>query len=208
MATTRRRIRLLPNCCPLSWIIFMVSMSPVIPEMIYRVDPLGKYLSNLRFFFFILFYDYYTFFSSVLCVSLCVTWVPECRGQTNNKHEAKMFDGKIWNQTRLRVFSCMLYNSVDLCLYICLESNKNQAAKWKRRCEWIKISQQNKKNNRNVIIQFTFGLFFFFFFCYVDRNRYKNHFFFQCFSFDYQLKTFQHCNFYEVKCEDIFRPFL
>lgn len=37
--------RLLPNYYywPLSWIIFMVSMSPVIPEMIYRVDPLGKY---------------------------------------------------------------------------------------------------------------------------------------------------------------------
>lgn len=30
---------------PLSWIIFMVSMSAVVPEMIYRVDPLGKYTS-------------------------------------------------------------------------------------------------------------------------------------------------------------------
>lgn len=29
---------------PLSWIIFMVSMSAVAPEMIYRVDPLGKYI--------------------------------------------------------------------------------------------------------------------------------------------------------------------
>lgn len=29
---------------PLSWIIFMVSMSAVVPEMIYRVDPLGKYI--------------------------------------------------------------------------------------------------------------------------------------------------------------------
>lgn len=35
---------LLHNYWPLSWIIFMVSMSPVIPEMIYRVDPLGKYI--------------------------------------------------------------------------------------------------------------------------------------------------------------------
>lgn len=30
----------------LSWIIFMVSMSSVQPQMIYRVDPLGKYLLN------------------------------------------------------------------------------------------------------------------------------------------------------------------
>lgn len=29
---------------PLSWIIFMVSLSSVSSEMIYRVDPLGKYL--------------------------------------------------------------------------------------------------------------------------------------------------------------------
>lgn len=41
----------------LSWIIFMVSMSSVQPQMIYRVDPLGKYLLFLSFLllFFILF---------------------------------------------------------------------------------------------------------------------------------------------------------
>lgn len=33
----------------LSWIIFMVSMSFVQPQMIYRVDPLGKYLLILSY---------------------------------------------------------------------------------------------------------------------------------------------------------------
>lgn len=62
---TNRRHRQLHLYWPLSWIIFMLTLSSVSAEMIYRVDPLGKYLLQiilLGFFLHIPFWDEFRFF--------------------------------------------------------------------------------------------------------------------------------------------------
>lgn len=41
------------HCHLLLWIIFMALTSPVLPEMVYRVDPLGKFLLALSLLIYI-----------------------------------------------------------------------------------------------------------------------------------------------------------